>query len=210
MGLRAGVLAGYAAALLCSAYAVVLGIGLLTLPSPDSPIQDPWFTLMELLILVLAPTMVALAVGLLAWAPVDRRSCAQFGVVFMSMCALVTCCVHFAVLTLSRQPAFESGNWQAQVFAFRWPSVAHALDILAWDAFFPLAALCAALAIQGPGLAGLARRLLFASAALALIGLAGVPLGNMTVRNIGIVGYVVAFPIGAFLLAIVFQRSASR
>lgn len=210
MGLRLGVLAGYAVALLSIAYAVVLGIGLLTLPAPDSPIQDPWFTCMELLILGLAPTMVALTVGLYVWVPVHRKSCALLGVVFMSMCVLVTCCVHFAVLTLSRQPAFEAVNWQTQVFAFRWPSVVYALEILAWDVFFPLAALCAALAIQGSGLAGHARRLLFASAAFALIGLAGVPAGSMNIRNIRIVGYVVSFPIAAFLLAIVFRRSTSH
>ncbi len=207
--LRIGVLAGTAVALLSIAYAVVLGIGLLTLPSTDSPIRDPWFTLMELQILVLAPTMVAFTVGLHAWVPSARKSCAQLGIAFMSMCALVTCCVHFSVLALSRQPEFEAGVWKTLVFAFRWPSVVYALDILAWDVFFPLAALCAALAIQGAGLAGLALRLLYASAALALVGLAGVPLGNMNVRNIGIVGYVVPFPMAAFLLAIVFRRDAS-
>lgn len=197
-------------ALLCIAYAVVLGIGLLTLPSTDSPIQDPWFTLMELLILVLAPTMVAFTVGLLAWTQVPRKPWAQLGITFMSMCALVTSCVHFTVLTLSRQSDFEAGSWHTLVFAFRWPSIVYTLDILAWDAFFPLAALCAALAIQGSGLAGLARKLLYASATLALVGLAGVPSGNMNIRNIGIVGYLVPFPIAAFLLAIVFRREASR
>lgn len=209
-GLRIGVVAGRGVALLCIAYAIVLGIGWLTLPSPDSPIQNPWFTVMELLILVLAPTMVAFTVGLHQWSPVERKPFAQLGLVFMSMCACVTCCVHFAVLSLSRQPGFDSGAWQTRVFAFRWPSVAYSLDILAWDVFYPLAALCAALAIQGPGLASLARRLLYASAALALIGLAGVPLGNMNVRNIGIVGYAVLFPIASFLLAVVFRRGAAR
>lgn len=209
-GLRIGVLAGNAVTLLCIAYAVVLGIGLLTLSSSDTPIQDPWFTFMELLILVLAPTMVAFTVGLQVWSPVQRKSYAQLGVVFMSMCALVTCCVHFSVLTLSREPAFETGNWQTLVFAFRWPSIVYALDILAWDIFFPLAALCAALAIEGPGLAGLARTLLYASAALALAGLVGVPLGNMNFRNIGILGYAVLFPVASFLMAIVFRREATH
>jgi hypothetical protein len=32
----------------------------------------------------------------------------------------------------------------------------------------------------------------------------------MNVRNIGIVGYVVLFPIAALLLAVVFRREASR
>ena len=207
-GLDLGVLAGRAVALLSVAYAVVLGAGLFTLPPPTSPIQDPWFTAMELLILALAPAMVAFAVGLQAWSPEGQRPYAQLGIVFMGMCAVVTSGVHFAVLTLSRQPAFDTGSWQTLVFAFRWPSVVYALDILAWDVFFPLAALCAALAIPGPGLAGLARRLLYASAALAFIGLAGLPSGNMDLRNIGILGYVVLYPIAAVLLAIVFRRGA--
>jgi hypothetical protein len=197
-------------AVLCIAYAIVLSIGLLTLPSSELPIQDPWFTFMELLILGIAPAMVAFAVGLHAWVPVERKSHALLSIAFMSMCALVTCCVHFVVLTLSRQPAFASGSWPTLVFAFRWPSVVYALDILAWDVFFPLAALCAALAIQGTGLAGLARTLLFASAALAFSGLAGVPFANMNLRNIGILGYVGLYPIAAVLLAVVFRREATR
>lgn len=86
----------------------------------------------------------------------------------------------------------------------------YALDILAWDVFFPLAALFAAFAVHGSGLARLARILLFGSAALAFIGLAGVPLANMSIRNIGIIGYVVLFPIASFLLALIFRRSAAR
>lgn len=208
--LRMGMLAGVAAAALCVAYAIVLGIGLLTLPSPEQPIRDPWFTVMELLILGIAPAMVVLAGALHAWAPAERKVHALLSLVFMSICALVTCCAHFAVLTLSRQPAFTTGDWPTLVFAFRWPSVVYALDILAWDLFFPLATLFAALAIRGAGLVGLARNLLFASAALAFVGLAGVPLANMNVRNIGIVGYVVLYPIAAALLAVVFRREAMR
>jgi len=124
----------------------------------------------------------------------------------MSMCALVTCCVHFAVLTLSRHPAFAGSDWTSLVFSFSWPSVAYALDILAWDFFFPLAALFAAFAVPGSGPAGLARRLLVGSAALAFVGLAGIPLANMAIRNLGIIGYVVLFPIAAVLLSRVFRR----
>ncbi len=127
----------------------------------------------------------------------------------MSMCAVVTCCVHFAVLTLSREPTFTAATWTPLVFAFQWPSVVYALDILAWDLFFPLAALSAAGAVHGVGLAGLARGLLLGSAALAFVGLAGIPMVNMNIRNIGIIGYVVLFPIAAVMLAIVFKREAA-
>ena len=210
LDLRISVLAGNAVAVLNVAYAIVLSVGLLTLPSPELPIQNPWFTAMELLILGIVPTMVVLAVGLHAWVPCERKSHAVLSILFISMCALVTCCVHFAVLTLSRQPTFFTGSWPTLVFAFRWPSVVYALDILAWDVFFPLGALFAALAIQGLGLARLARNLLFGSAALAFIGLAGVPLANMNVRNIGIIGYVLLYPVVAALLSVMLQREATH
>ena len=53
---------------------------------------------------------------------------------------------------------------------------------------------------RGPRV-GVVRGLLFASAALAFLGLAGVPLGDMRARNLGIVGYAVVFPIAAGLHA---------
>jgi hypothetical protein len=204
---RLGVASGTAVALLCLAYACVLTIGLLTLPSPDHQIQQPWFFLMEILILGIAPAMVALTVALHALAPQGSKSLALVSVVFMSMSAVVTCAVHFAVLTLGRQAAFGSQPWAGLVFSFHWPSIAYALDILAWDVFFPVAVLFAASTVQGSGLASAVRRLLFASAALAFVGLAGVPLADMQIRNIGIIGYAVLFPIAAWLLAILFRRT---
>lgn len=210
LNIRLGMVAGIAVAFLSIVYAIALGIGLLTLPSPDQPIQNPWFTVMEVLILLIAPAMVVFTVGLHSWAQADRKSLSLLSVIFTSMFALVTSCVHFAVLTLSREPTFKEDTWSTLVFAFQWPSVVYAMDILAWDIFFPLAALCAAGAVHGVGLAGLARNLLFGSAALAFVGLAGIPMGNMNIRNIGIIGYVVLFPIATVMLAVVFKREAAR
>lgn len=204
---RLGVASGTMVAFLCVLYGVALSVGLLTLPSPDDPIQNPWFTLMEVLILAISPAMVGLTIALHAWAPPGRKSLALAGVVFMSLCTGITCAVHFAVLTLSRHPAFAGQDWAPLVFSFTWPSIAYALDILAWDVFFPLGALFAAAAIQGKGLARTVRVLLFVSAALAFLGLAGVPLSNMRVRNIGILGYALIFPLAAALLARLFHRT---
>ena len=204
--LRVGAVAGVAVAVLAVAYAAVLVMGLLMLPSPDQPIQNPWFTAMEVLILAIALAMVAFTVGLHACATAERKSLALLSSLFMSMCAVITCSVHFAVLTLSHQPAFAASDWAALAFSFKWPSVAYALDVLAWDVFFALAALFGALVVQASGVARLARALLLASAALAFIGLAGVPLTNMNIRNIGIIGYVFCYPIAAVLLAVIFWR----
>ena len=50
--------AAWAVAFLGTVYAVVTGMCLLMLPSPNVPIADPFFSLMEILILVMAPLMV--------------------------------------------------------------------------------------------------------------------------------------------------------
>lgn len=204
---RFGVAAAVTVAALNLVYAVVLTIGLLTLPAPDRQIQEPWFTLMEGLIIAIAPAMVAFTVALHAWAPQPRKSHALAAVAFMSMCSAVTCSVHFAILTLSHQPAVASRDWAPMVFSFQWPSIVYTLDILAWDVFFPLAALFGAATVQGTGVAGAVRALLYASAALAFTGLLGVPLANMQLRNIGIIGYAVLFPVAAALLASIFHRA---
>lgn len=205
--LSLGTIAGGAVAALSAAYVVVLAFGLFTLPSPAHPIQQPWFALMELLILAIAPTMVMLAVALHAWAPAERKSLVLVGVAFFCMCALVTCTVHFCVLALGRHPAFSGEPWSSLVFSFRWPSVVYALDILAWDVLFPIGTLFIAAGVRGSGLAGWARAALVFSALLAFAGLIGVPLANMQLRNIGIIGYAVLFPIAAALLAVMFHRA---
>ena len=68
--------------------------------------------------------------------------------------------------------------------------------------------------MRGPGPAGrdaavgVVRGLLFASAVLAFLGLAGVALADMRVRNVGIVGYAVLFPVAAGLMADHVRRSS--
>lgn len=58
MAPRPRVAAAGADAFLGLCYATVLALGLLILPSPAHQIQEPWFTLMELLIVLIAPARV--------------------------------------------------------------------------------------------------------------------------------------------------------
>ena len=176
-------------------YLIVLVIGLATAPE-GAPITDPWFTLMEGLILLIAPLMVAMMADIHARAAPEARTGALLAVAFMTVAAAITSTVHFSILALSRKPPFSDAAWSG-VFAFEWPSVVYALDILAWDGFFPLALFCAAPAVRSK----LIRRLLLLAAALALIGLLGPVLGRMDIRNIGILGYAVVFPLAAALYA---------
>lgn len=189
------------------AYAVTLAVGFMSLQSPSDPIGDPMFTILEILIILLMPAMVALMVAIHAWAPAHARTLSLTAVVFMGLLAGVTCSVHFVILTMSRQAAFAGQPWLPLFLSFEWPSVVYALDILGWDVFFPVAMLFAAPVFGGSRLADGIRWLMIVSGVLALAGLSGVVTGDMQLRNIGIVGYLGVFLIVACLLVVLFRRS---
>ena len=207
---RFGIFSGSATVILLVAYAVTLIVGLASLGSPQEPIGDPMFTILEILIITMMPAMVALMVAVHSWAPMHAKTLSLTSVVFMGLLAGLTCSVHFVILTLSRQPEFTEQSWLPLVLSFNWPSVAYALDILGWDIFFALSMLFAAPAIRGTRLATWVRVLMIASGVLSLAGLSGVVTGNMQLRNIGIVGYVGVFLVVAALLAILFYRATPQ
>ena len=75
------------------------------LESPEQPIGDPVFSILEILIIVMMPAIVALMISVHAWAPPERRVLSLAAVVFTGALALLTCTLHFVILTLSRSPA---------------------------------------------------------------------------------------------------------
>jgi hypothetical protein len=204
---RLGKVAAWAAFFLLVAYAVTLALGLLSLESPADPIGDPYFTLLELLIIAMAPVMVVVMVAVHAYASPGARAYSLPALAFMVVMAGITSGVHFVILTVSRQIASAGFPWASLFFSFEWPSVVYALDILAWDVFFALSMLFAAPVFRTGQLDKTVRVLMIADGVLSLAGLAGVPLGDMSLRNIGILGYVgvslLVFP----LLAVVFGRA---
>jgi hypothetical protein len=199
-----------ATVMLLVAYALTLAVGLASLESPQQPIGDPMFTILEIMIIVMMPAMVALMVAVHAWVPTHAKTLTLTSVVFMGLLAGMTSIVHFCILTLSRQPEFSGQSWVPLVLSFNWPSVVYTLDILAWDIFFPLSMLFAAPVFGGSRLAGWIRVLMIASGVLSLAGLSGVVSGDMQLRNIGIVGYVGVFLVVATLLAVLFYRTTSK
>ena len=205
-----GIFSAAATLILLVAYALTLALGLASLESPQQPIDDPMFTILEVLIISIMPAMVALMVAVHAWAPMHAKTLSLTSVVFMGMLAGLTCSVHFVILTLSRQPEFTAQPWLPLVLSFTWPSVVYALDILGWDVFFPLSMLFAALVFQGSPLAAWIRVLMIASGVLSLAGLSGVVARDMQLRNIGIVGYVGVFLVVAALLAVLFYRTTPQ
>jgi hypothetical protein len=204
---RFGITCAAATVILVAVYAVTLVVGLLSLESPDDPIGDPMFTILEVLIMVMMPALVGLMVAVHAFAPTRMKALTLTAVVFMSLLAGLTLSIHFVILTVSREPAFAGQQWLPLVLEFEWPSVVYALDILAWDVFFALSMLFAAPVFQGSRLGAWIRWLMVTSGVLALAGLSGVAFGDMQLRNIGIVGYVPVFLVVAVLLGVLFHRT---
>jgi hypothetical protein len=182
-------------------------LGFLSLKSPQDPIGDPFFTIMELLIVLIAPLMVVSMIAVHAYAPPEVKVYSLTALIFMILLAGITSSVHFVILTVSRQIEATGLPWVPLFLSFKWPSVAYTLDILAWDWFFALSMLFAAPVFKGGRLEIGVRILMIVSGVLSLAGLIGVPLADMQVRNIGIIGYAVV-ALGVFLLlGIIFGRT---
>jgi hypothetical protein len=194
-------------------YAVTTILGFLSLQDPLDQIGDPYFTMMELLIFIMAPFMVVIMITVHAYATQDVKAYSFTALVFMIVMAVITSGVHFTVLTVSREIEAAGFTWTSLFFSFNWPSVAYTLDILAWDWFFALSILFAVPVFKGSGLERTLRYFMVVSGVLSLVGLLGVPLAIMkveywlTVRNIGIVGYALVAPVAFLLMGIVFGRS---
>lgn len=202
-----GRVAAWAVFLLELVYAVTTVLGLLSLKSPQDPISDPFFTIMELLIILLAPLMVISMVAVHAYASPEAKVYSFTALVFMILMAAITSSVHFVILTVSR-PLEAAGLTEASLFfSFNWPSVVYALDILAWDWFFALSLFFAAPVFKGGRLERTVQILLIVSGVLSLAGLIGVPLADMQIRNIGIIGYALVAPVAFLLLGLIFGRT---
>jgi hypothetical protein len=193
--------------LLGLAYAITTVLGFLSLKSPQDPIGDPFFSIMEMLIVLMAPSMVVSMVAVHAYASPEVKVYSFTALIFTILLAGITSSVHFVILTVSRQIEATGLSWVPLFFSFKWPSVAYTLDILAWDWFFALSMLFAAPVFKAGRLETTVRILMIVSGILSLAGLIGVPLANMDVRNIGIVGYAGVAPVTFLLLGIVFDRT---
>ena len=76
---RLGIVSASITVVLSVAYAVPLTAGLMSLPSPYAPIGEPWFAMMEILIILSMPAMVALMIAVHAWASPGTKVFAAMG-----------------------------------------------------------------------------------------------------------------------------------
>lgn len=189
-----GAIAGHWVFYLGCLYAVVTVLGLLSLKTKDDPIGDPYFSLMELLTLLIAPAMTMSMATVHHQSSTENKLYSLLALGFMVIMTTITSSVHAVVLILSHSLDAVSRANLSWFMSFRWPSVVYALDILAWDWFFALAMFFAAHSIPDKRI----KYFLWTAGLLSLLGLVGVPLQNMQIRNIGILGYAVVAPV-AFL-----------
>src|SRR3954462_12939371 len=79
---RLGLVSAATTAVLLAAYAVTLAVGLLSLDSPEQPIENPQFAILEILIIVTMPAIVALMIAVHEWAPARLHALSLAAVVF--------------------------------------------------------------------------------------------------------------------------------
>jgi hypothetical protein len=197
----------YAVSVLLVVYAITTTLGFLSLKSPLDPIGNPYFTIMELLIILIAPLLVLSMIAVHAYASPEVKVYSLMALVCMILLAGITSCAHFVVLTVSHQIEAAGLTGAPLLISFKWPSVVYSLDTLAWDWFFALSMLFAALVFKGNRLENSVRILMIISGVLSLAGLIGVALADMQIRNIGIIGYTVVAIVVFLLIGIVFGRT---
>ena len=190
-------------------YAITTLLGLLSLGSPHDPIGDPYFTIMEILTILIASLMVIAMVAIHGYASPELKAYSLAAVCFMFMMAGITSSVHFVILAVGHQVEYRETTGFSFFLSFRWPSVAYALDILAWDWFFAISILMAAPVFRRGKLEKIVRTLMIICGILSLAGLIGVPLANMQIRNIGIIGYAVIAPVVFLLIGVILGRAAA-
>jgi hypothetical protein len=185
-------------------YVPAMGAGLIANGGLSDPIRDPYLAIMELLILPLAVTIVLVLAVVHSYARPGGKTLSLAALALGTLAAGITMCVHLVLLTVGREASPSTLPGYDLLLSWTWPSVIYALDIAAWDLCLGSALVLAGLAFSGPGLTAIVRRGLLLSGALCLAGLLGAALGNMDVRNIGIVGYALVLPVVALLMARLF------
>jgi hypothetical protein len=189
-------------------YVITLVLGFLSLKSPLEPIGDPYFSVLEVLIVMVAPFMVIVMVVVHAYASPETKAYSLTALAFMILLAGITCSVHFLILTVSRP--IEAADFPSVSFflSYNWPSMAYAADVLAWDFFFALSMLFAAPVFKIGRMEKTIRIFMIVSGVLSFVGLFGLPFLEQTplIRNIGIIGYAGVSQVAFLLLGIVFGR----
>ena len=198
----------WAARALCAfgvAYAVTMVIGFGAMGTLSKPLEDPYLAIMEVLILVMAPILVLLAVVIHSCAPEGAKTYSMTALGWMLLLAGFTMTVHLVQLTVVRRVDPNAIHGFQYLFNWHWPSVLYGVDIVAWDIFFGLALLFAAPVFHAAGQVAVRNGLLIAGA-LSMVGVIGPAINHIALREIGIFGYAIVWPIVCVPLSKAFHQ----
>jgi hypothetical protein len=159
---------------------------------------------MEVLILVMAPVLVLLAVVIHACAPEGTKTYSMTALGWMLLVAGFTMTVHVVQLTVARRIGPDAIQGFQYLFNWHWPSVLYGVDIAAWDTFFALALLFAAPVFHAAGQVAVRNGLLIAGA-MSLVGIIGPAVNHIALRQVGIIGYAIVWPIVCIPLSKAFR-----
>ena len=202
-----GQIAAWTGFIVVQGYSIASGLGFLSLKSPLDSVGSPFLPIMALLIILMAPLLVVTMVAVHAYAAPEHKVYSVTALAFMILLAGITSSVNFAVLIVSSQADFAGAPWLPLFLPYKWPAVAYAMDVFAWDWFYALSMLCAAPIFRGGRLEQMVRIVMLISGGLSLLGLIVLPFAVLPAIVISIVGWGVAGPIVFLLLAIVFGRT---
>ena len=187
-------------------YAIITTLGLFSLRSPHDIIGNPYFTIMEILTIIISLLMTISLISVHHYSASADKLYSLIALILICFTTVITSSIHFLILSVSNTTEAKQLQNFSFFFSFKWPSVAYALDILAWDLFFGLSMLFVAIIFKKNRFEKKLRALLIICGILCLIGLIGIPLQDMQIRNIGIIGYAVIGPIAFLLIGIIFRR----
>lgn len=205
-----GMVAAWVGFAVMQVYSLVSGLGFLSLKTPQDAIGTPYLPLMALLLVLMAPLMVVTMIAVHAYAAPEHKVYSMAALVFMILLAGITSSVNFAVLVVSSQADVAGAPWLSLFLPYKWPAVAYAMDIFAWDWFYALSVLCGAMVFREGRLAQLTRLVMVLSGGLSLIGLIVLPFAAQLALGISIVGWGVAGSVVLLLWAIVFGRTPAN
>jgi len=155
-----GMVGAWTAFVVNEAYAVISGLGYLSVKNPSDPISDPYLSIMSLLIVLMAPFLVITMVAVHTYAAAELKPYSLAALAFMILLAGITSSINFALFAVTRQPTPAPALWVPSFVSSRWPPLPQALDFFAWDWFFALSMLLAASVFRGSRLENAVRVLM--------------------------------------------------
>jgi hypothetical protein len=148
---------------------------------------------------------VLLAVVIHACAPEGTKTYSMTALGWMLLVAGFTMTVHLVQLTVVRRIDPSAIHGFQYLFNWHWPSVLYGVDIVAWDIFFALALLFAAPVFHAVGQVAVRNGLLIAGV-MCLVGIIGPAVNHIALRQIGIIGYAIVWPIVCVPLSKAFRQ----